>query len=157
MLPALGKPDRKGAWWLVGALAWMGLIYFGFGREAFGSGHTALFLHRVLAALVPDVAGRLSPARVQELDFLVRKAFHLAGYAVLAAFLWRGLGRVFHVPWAVALALAFIVAVGFAVADERHQGHVGGRRAAGTDVVIDAAGAGLGLAALRRASKPKQV
>lgn len=62
--------------------------------EEESSTHTAPFLHRVLAALAPDLAARLSPSRVQELDFLVRKTFHVLSYVALAvAFLqWDALG-----------------------------------------------------------------
>ena len=73
-------------------------------------------------------------------DLVLRKLAHMAEYAVLAALLWRALG---------AYRLAFALAVAYAATDELHQHFVAGRHAAVRDVVIDAAGAAVGLALVR--------
>ena len=73
-------------------------------------------------------------------DLVLRKLAHLSEYAVLAALLWRALGS--H-------RFAFALAVAYAATDELHQRFVAGRHAAFRDVVIDAAGAAVGLALVR--------
>ncbi len=74
-------------------------------------------------------------------DLVLRKLAHMAEYAVLAALLWRALDS---------LGPAFGLAVAYAVTDELHQHFVRGRHAAARDVAIDAAGAAVGLALVRR-------
>ena len=74
-------------------------------------------------------------------DTILRKCAHATEYAVLAALIFRALER----PWA-ALALA----VAYSATDEFHQTFVRGRHGSPYDVLIDAAGAAIGLAAYRR-------
>ena len=75
-------------------------------------------------------------------DTILRKCAHATEYAVLAALIFRALER----RWA-ALALAVV----YSASDEFHQTFVRGRHGSPYDVLIDAAGAAIGLAAYRRA------
>lgn len=101
---------RLSAWGPV--VAWCGLIYY------FSS--------------IPDLQTPFS------FDYPLRKAAHMAEYAVLFALLRRAqVGR----------SSAFIGCVLYAVTDEWHQTFVPGRVGAVSDVVIDAAGALTGLVA----------
>jgi VanZ family protein len=77
-------------------------------------------------------------------DLVLRKLAHAAEYAVLGALLLRALQR--PVP-------AWALAVLYAVSDEVHQTFVAGRRGAPLDVVIDAAGAAVGIVAWRRLAR----
>ena len=97
------------------AIAWAGLI-FAFPAQ-------------------PDL--RFAPD--EALDFLVRKAGHMAVFGILALLLWRAVAGTTarRRPWAWALALAVL----YAITDELHQGGVTGRNASAADVGIDAAGA----------------
>lgn len=74
-------------------------------------------------------------------DLVLRKVAHMAEYAILAALLARALGR--------ELA-AFAAAVAYAITDEIHQTFVAGRAGKPLDVLIDAAGAVLGILVWRR-------
>lgn len=74
-------------------------------------------------------------------DLLLRKAAHMAEYAILAVLLARALGSA---GW------AFVVAVAYAVSDELHQSFVAGRAGRPLDVAIDAIGALAGLLVWRR-------
>jgi VanZ family protein len=67
-------------------------------------------------------------------DLLLRKAAHLAEYAILGALLLRAVGRA---------QPAFLLGVLYAASDEVHQHFVRGRHASPLDVAID----GLGIAA----------
>jgi VanZ family protein len=90
------------------------------------------------------------------LDFLIRKAGHMAVFGILALLLWRAVGSTTVWPRPSAWALALTVL--YAVSDEIHQGVVSGRHASAVDVGIDAAGAliavaGVGLLRARRARR----
>jgi VanZ family protein len=102
------------------AIAWAGLIF------AFSAQPDLRF--------VPD----------EGLDFLVRKAGHMAAFGILALLLWRAVGTTtaWRRPWAWALALAVLYAITdeYAVTDGRH--------ASAVDVGIDAAGALVAVAAV---------
>ena len=82
----------------------------------------------------------------ESLDFLVRKAGHMAVFGILALLLWRAVAgtTAWRRPWAWALALAAL----YAVTDELHQGFVAGRHASAVDVGIDAAGALIAVVAV---------
>jgi VanZ family protein len=69
-------------------------------------------------------------------DTLLRKAAHLAEYAVLGGLLYRALGRE---PFALAVGIAY------AATDELHQYFVRGRHASPVDVAIDALGVAVGM------------
>jgi len=69
-------------------------------------------------------------------DEVLRKCAHATEYAILAALLWRALGREL---------LALLLAVAYAATDEVHQLFVSGRHGSPLDVAIDGAGAALGL------------
>jgi VanZ family protein len=77
------------------------------------------------------------------LDFVVRKAGHMAVFGVLALLLWRALAATTLVHPAVAWAA--VLALLYAASDEVHQGFVAGRHPAATDVVIDGIGIALAL------------
>ncbi len=74
-------------------------------------------------------------------DLALRKLAHAGEYLVLAALLFRALGR--ELP-------SLLLAVAYAASDELHQAFVPGRQAAVYDVAVDAVGAILGLYLGRR-------
>jgi VanZ family protein len=69
-------------------------------------------------------------------DTILRKAAHLAEYAVLGGLIYRALGRE---------PLALAVGIAYAATDELHQYFVGGRHASPVDVAIDAVGVAVGM------------
>ena len=73
-------------------------------------------------------------------DTLLRKAAHMAEYAILGALLLRAIGR--ELP-------AFLAGVAYAVTDEIHQHFVEGRHASAIDVALDAVGVAVGIFVLR--------
>jgi VanZ family protein len=74
-------------------------------------------------------------------DVLLKKAAHLAEYAILFALLWRA--------WAARprrfspLGLAWLLTVLYAASDEFHQTFVPGRNGSAWDVLVDGMGATL--------------
>jgi VanZ family protein len=69
-------------------------------------------------------------------DTVLRKAAHVAEYAILGALLYRALGRE---------ALALAAGIAYAATDEFHQRFVPGRHSSPVDVAIDAVGLALGM------------
>lgn len=69
-------------------------------------------------------------------DLVLRKLAHMAEYGVLAILLARATGR----AW-----LTIVLAALYAVSDEWHQTFVEGRRGSPVDVLIDTAGATIGI------------
>lgn len=81
---------------------------------------------------------------------LVGKAGHMIGYAGLSLLWWRALAAHRSISERRVLALAFLLPVLYAVSDEYHQTFVPGRSGSLMDVLIDAAGVGIGLWLLHR-------
>jgi|SRR5688500_10840615 len=83
-------------------------------------------------------------------DLALRKAAHVAEYAVLGALLFRALslaGHPFHA--ASTVAWAWLIGATYAASDELHQHFVPGRQASALDLVLDAAGVAVGALAIR--------
>lgn len=79
------------------------------------------------------------------IDFVVRKAGHMAVFGILAVLLWRAIS---YSMQRGALALSLDVAILYAASDEFHQSFTAGRHASPVDVAIDSAGAAIALLAL---------
>ena len=124
---------------------WMGLIFWASADAA--SGHRG---SRLLGPLLRWCLPEASPQRIDEIIFVLRKVAHVSEYAVLAWLAWRlflALERVagpLRTGRAAALAWAFCVV--YAISDEWHQTFVPTRVGTPWDVLIDSAGAALGLA-----------
>lgn len=109
-------------------LAWAGLIFF--------------------LSSIPDLDSGL------ESDYVLRKAAHLAVYAVLAALLWRAGRGALSLTGRTLFAFAFSLAVLYAFSDEWHQSFVPGRGASALDLALDAAGAFAACLRLARRESP---
>jgi VanZ family protein len=80
------------------------------------------------------------------LDFLIRKAGHMAVFGILALLLSRAVAgtTAWRRPWVAALGLAVL----YAITDEVHQGFVAGPHESAVDVGIDATGALIAVVAI---------
>jgi VanZ family protein len=78
-------------------------------------------------------------------DLALRKAAHLAEYAVLGALLARALYNTIA-GWAW---LSWVAGTVYAASDELHQHFVPGRQASALDLAIDATGVAVGVLAVR--------
>ncbi len=79
------------------------------------------------------------------IDFVVRKAGHMAAFGILAVLLWRAISYS-RQGGAVAVSLALTIL--YAASDEFHQSFTAGRHASPVDVGIDSIGAVIALLAL---------
>ena len=134
-------------YWLP-ALVWMCVIYGASGDQA-SNVHSSRLIGPVVRWLFPS----LSEPAVDQVVFIVRKLAHVTEYAILAMLLWRALRRPVRdearpwrwrdAVWAVGLAALY------AGSDELHQMFVPNRQGRLHDVLIDTAGAAMGLLLIR--------
>jgi VanZ family protein len=82
-----------------------------------------------------------------------QKLMHVVAYAILAAaWTWALSGQL---RFRATVAAALVLTVGYAVVDEIHQAYVPGRTSAVTDVLIDLAGALIGIGVVTAARRRK--
>lgn len=86
------------------------------------------------------------------LDFILRKAAHLAEYALLAWLAWR-VTRAGGMSTFAGLPLSWCFTLVYAISDEWHQTFVDGRVGHPRDVAIDMAGATAALVAVWLATR----
>jgi len=123
--------------WLL-VLVWMSLIFVG-STDLLASRHTSRFLFPLLRWLKPDI----SQATMDEVQRFVRKSGHVSEYGVLAILVICALKtpRNPQPNWRLALAICAL----YAASDEFHQTFVPTRDGTVHDVLIDTAGASVGL------------
>jgi len=104
---------------------------------------------RILGPLIHWIAPSLSESSVARIVFLTRKCAHVTEYAVLALLFWRALRKPKRNdprPWKWHEATLPVLFVGlYAATDEIHQLFVPNREGKFADVIIDTAGALLGI------------
>lgn len=130
------------AWLLV--LAWMILIFLLSGQVAEDSSR----LSSGLTEVIVDTIAKVMPNADWDLEgfhTFVRKNAHFFAYLILGVLVRFALGRS-GVRGRKGIAIAFAVCVLYATSDEIHQLYVPGRSGQVSDVLIDSAGAALGLA-----------
>jgi VanZ family protein len=123
-------------------LVWLGVIFFG-STDLMSAEHTSRFIVPFLRWLKPDI----SPESLASIHFIVRKGMHLSEYAVLTLLLLRAAVCMTNLKRSTpVLCLSVWVACVFVAAtDEFHQTFVRSRDASVRDLMIDSAGAILGL------------
>lgn len=121
-------------------------LIFGASTDLMSSSRTSRFIGPVLRWVFPEIS---DPA-IRQVQLVVRKAAHVAEYALLALLLYRAVRRTWERSPEIwcrqCAAWAFGLAVLYAASDEWHQSFVPSRGGAVQDVIIDAAGAAFGLA-----------
>jgi len=121
-------------------IVWLGMI-FAASTDLMSAHHTSSFIGPILQWMIPDIA----PETIRAIQFTVRKAAHVAEYAILAGLLLRALrSGAQSVRWTHAV-LALVVASSYAALDEYHQSFVASRTGSPRDVLIDACGAVIGV------------
>lgn len=126
-------------------IIWMTIIFAMSAQSADESTETSLFVGRTVCQVfvpgyreMPDVdQARLA----RKIDHPVRKVAHATEYAVLAILVWLALSTRRHSRYLIAILFSFM----YASTDEFHQIFVPGRAGMFTDVMIDTAGAAVGL------------
>jgi VanZ family protein len=123
------SPHSSALRWRIALVLWMGSIY-------------------ALTSL-PGTDADTTEKAFGVLNYLVRKAAHLTEFAVLAALWYASIEGGLRRWRARAAAAAWSLASLYGLSDEVHQAFVPNRSPSGYDVVLDSAGALLGLLLLR--------
>lgn len=137
---------RSFAKYWVPVTAWV-LLIFVMSGDLMSAEHTSRFFVPFLRWIAPGI----SAESIASLQFALRKAAHLAEYAILALLLCRALFRGTNLQWTrpALFASAWIACVLVATGDEFHQAYFASRTGSPWDVLIDCAGAIVGLAMYR--------
>lgn len=144
---------RRQIWRWAPPVLWMALILLA-SSDSLGAPRTESWLRRILAAIFTT----LPPEKLHILHILLRKAGHLAAYAVLGWLSYRSARGPFPAAphWsrrAAVYALGFSLAT--AILDELHQVLTETRSGSAWDVALDMAGVLLAFAVIRVASRRK--
>jgi VanZ family protein len=110
----------------------------------------------ILEPLIRAVWRTASPHEIEHLHGLVRKAAHVAEYAVLALLWFRAFAAGSRWPTGLALAAAVTACASWAAVDEAHQSLYTSRGASVMDVALDTAAAvaaAIAVAAWRSAAR----
>jgi len=123
-------------------LIWLGVIFAG-STNVMSAEHTSRFIVPFLLWLKPG----MSPQAIWILLVVVRKCAHVAEYAILALLLWRAFysGTAFRAKMPLLFGTVLVLSAVFAASDEFHQRFVKSRTPSVRDVLLDVAGALLGL------------
>lgn len=151
-----GQGWRRRVWRYGPLLIWMAFITFASTGE-FSAENTSLIIRPLLLWLFPDI----SPAKIDYVHFLVRKAAHFSEYAVFAFLAARALATS---SWSVLrhgwFFISLLLVISYALLDEYHQSFVVSRTASVYDSFVDMSG-GLTMLLLyalwrrRKSNKPK--
>jgi VanZ family protein len=123
-------------------LIWLGVIFLG-STDLMSAEHTSRFIVPFLRWLKPNI----SPETLGSIHFIIRKCAHVSEYAVLALLLLRGATFMTNLKWSMSILCVsvWVACVFVAATDEFHQTFVRSRGASARDIMIDSAGAIVGL------------
>jgi VanZ family protein len=123
-------------------LIWLGVIFVG-STELMSAEHTSRFIVPFLLWLKPG----MSPQTIWTILVVVRKCAHVTEYAVLALLLWRALCSIptLRAKMLMSFGAVLLACALFAASDEFHQTFVKSRTPSIRDVLLDVAGALVGL------------
>ena len=126
--------------WKAAAVVWA-LVIFCLSTGPFGPGFTA----PLLAGALSLVRLTVSPPHFEVLHLCVRKAAHLAEYAIFAYLLGESSEEP-PFPWRQRrLLVGFLILLAYSLTDEYHQTFMPGRTASLTDCGIDSVGGAVGM------------
>jgi VanZ family protein len=123
-------------------LIWLGVIFVG-STNLMSAEHTSRYIVPLLLWLKPG----MSPRTIWIILMVTRKCAHVTEYAILALLLWRALRRVpvFNAKMSILLGAVLLGCAAFAASDEFHQTFIKSRTPSVRDVLLDVAGALVGL------------
>ena len=123
-------------------LLWLGVMFLG-STDLMSGEHTSRFVVPILLWLKPGMA----PKTIWIILVVMRKCAHVTEYAILALLLWRAVrsGSALHMKMSLLFGAVLLASALFAASDEFHQSFVKSRTPSVRDVLLDVAGAFLGL------------
>ncbi|WP_096156549.1 MULTISPECIES: VanZ family protein [Bacillus] len=133
---------RAFSWLLV--VAWMFLIFFLSAQPAEQSSQLSGGITDAVIETVEKVLPNVSINR-DTVSHLIRKNAHFLAYLILGVLVTNALYQSSKLRGKQQIVLAFIICVLYAISDEVHQLFVPGRSGEIRDVIIDSAGAAVGI------------
>lgn len=141
--------EREGGFHWRGVFAWVlvaiwGAVVWALGSDMLSAAQTSRFLRPLIEFFYPDFS-------VQQLFrtlVAIRKAAHVAEYALLAILTLRALLLGKRPSATICAALAFAFILSFATADETRQAFSQARSGSAWDVALDSAGGALAIGLL---------
>src|SRR6266513_1621866 len=123
-------------------LIWVCVIFLG-STDVLSAEHTSRFMVPFLLWLKPE----MSPEKILFILIVMRKSAHVSEYAILALLLWRALrsNPTLRTTRPMLLGAVLVACIVFAASDEFHQSFVKSRTPSIRDVMLDVAGALMGL------------
>ncbi len=123
-------------------LVWLGVIFVG-STDLMSAERTSRFIVPFLRWMKPDISLEM----LASIHFIVRKFAHLSEYTILALLLLRAAICMSNRKRSILILCAnvWVACVFLAATDEFHQTFVRSRDASVSDIMIDSAGAILGL------------
>jgi VanZ family protein len=123
-------------------LIWLAVIFVG-STNLMSAEHTSRYIVPFLLWLKPG----MSPHTIWVILVVMRKCAHVTEYAILALLLWRAVRSLpaLSMKMSMSFGAALLGSALFAASDEFHQTFVKSRTPSVRDVLLDVAGALLGL------------
>jgi len=120
---------------------WLIMIFIG-STDLMSAEHTSRIIGPILRWLDPG----MSPTRIEQVQFVIRKTAHVSEYAILSLLIFRALVKTTRrARFTGAVLITLLVSGAFAASDEFHQSFVASRTSSVRDVLIDVTGAILGM------------
>ena len=134
--------ERKRITWLL-VIFLMALIFYLSHQPANKSNSLSKGVTDVIVESLEKITPNMDINK-RSFNHILRKNAHFFSYLLLGALVTRGL-RYFGIKGYKAMGLALLICVLFAISDEIHQLYVPGRGGQVKDVIIDSAGAFVGI------------
>ena len=135
------RPVSKFLRYWLPILIWLIMIFVG-STDLMSAEHTSRIIGPILRWLHPGI----SPARIEQVQFVIRKTAHVSEYAVLSLLIFRALANTTRqARLAGAALITLLISGAFAASDEFHQSFVPSRTSSVRDVMIDITGAIFGM------------
>ncbi len=134
-------PKKILSWILV--ILWMGLIFYLSHQPAAESSELSTGITEVIIQTIEKLAPNVE-LDIRNLNHIVRKNAHFFAYLVLGVMVINAL-RASGVRGYNSIGLALLICVLYAISDEVHQIFIPGRSGEVRDVLIDSAGASVGI------------
>ena len=127
-------------------IGWMGLIFYLSHQTADDSSLLSGSLIRKVASFIfPNLSSASLDSLVSSLQFIVRKGAHFSLYGVLGVLAFVTMVTYSKIHLALRSLFSFLISALYSMSDEYHQTFIKGRSGEIRDIIIDCAGALLGI------------
>ena len=137
----MNKSGKVISWLLV--ITWMAIIFYLSHQPATESSELSGGITEVIIRIAETITSPFE-VNIEVLNHIVRKGAHFFAYFILGLLVMNKL-RWYKIHGYQRIVLSFIITVLYAISDEVHQLFIPGRSGEAIDVLIDGAGASVGI------------